>query len=48
MKMVVEPSGIVGLAAINQHSIFKGKKVAIVISGGNVDMQNFFENYNFN
>ena len=48
MKMVVEPSGIVGLAAIKQNSIFKGKKVGIVISGGNVDMQSFFENYNLN
>ena len=48
MKMVVEPSGIVGLAAIKQNSIFKGKRVGIVISGGNVDMQSFFENYNLN
>lgn len=48
MKMVVEPSGIVGLAAIKRNSIFKGKKVGIVISGGNVDMQKFFENYNLN
>ena len=46
--MVVEPSGIVGLAAIKRNSIFKGKKVGIVISGGNVDMQKFFENYNLN
>ena len=40
----------VAAASIGQvySGMWKGKKVAIVISGGNVDMQNFFESYNFN
>ncbi|NND31491.1 MAG: threonine/serine dehydratase [Saprospiraceae bacterium] len=41
MKIVVEPSGAVPLAAILSHpTIFTGKKVGAIISGGNVDLQN--------
>ncbi|SDL85895.1 threonine dehydratase [Salinimicrobium catena] len=40
MKLVVEPSSATALAAIlRQKEKFKGKKVGIIISGGNVDLQ---------
>jgi threonine dehydratase len=39
MKVVVEPSGVVTLAALLKNKeIFKGKKVGIIFSGGNVDL----------
>lgn len=39
MKLVVEPSGAVPLAAILEHpSAFQGKRTGIIISGGNVDL----------
>lgn len=39
MKIVVEPSGAVVLAAIlKNNEVFKGKKVGVIISGGNVDL----------
>jgi threonine dehydratase len=38
-KQVVEPAGAVGLAALlSEKKQVKGKKVAVIISGGNVDM----------
>lgn len=38
-KQVVEPAGAVGLAALLTEKIdVKGKKVGVVISGGNIDM----------
>jgi len=38
MKIVVEPSGAVPLGAILQHrEKFVGKKVGVIVSGGNVD-----------
>lgn len=41
MKIIVEPSAAVPLAAIlKQRHTFKGKKVGIIISGGNVDLSN--------
>lgn len=40
MKVVVEPSGAVPLAAILEHpELFIGQKIALIISGGNVDLQ---------
>lgn len=40
MKIVVEPSGAVPLAAVLEHpEFFQGKKVGLIISGGNVDLQ---------
>ena len=40
-RMVAEPSGAVTLAALNRYSDqFRGEKVAVVISGGNLDMGN--------
>ncbi len=39
MKIVVEPSGVVPLAAlIEKKEMFAGKRVGIVFSGGNVDL----------
>jgi len=39
MKIVVEPSGAVSLAAVLKNkALFEGKKVGIIISGGNVDL----------
>ena len=39
MKIVVEPSGAVVLAAILKNKeVFKEKKVGVIISGGNVDL----------
>jgi len=41
MKIIVEPSSAVALAAVLRESDrFQGKKVGIVISGGNVDLGN--------
>ena len=41
MKIVVEPSSAVALAAVfKDPERFKGKRVGIVISGGNVDLAN--------
>lgn len=40
MKIVAEPSAAVPLAAVLEHpTIFKGKRVAIILSGGNVDLE---------
>jgi threonine dehydratase len=44
MKIVVEPSGVVTLAAVLKNKeLFKGKKVGIILSGGNVDLSKFGE-----
>jgi threonine dehydratase len=41
MKIVVEPSGAVALAALlKEKEIFRNKKVGVIISGGNVDLNN--------
>lgn len=40
MKIVVEPSGAVPLAALLKNKeIFTGKRVGVIFSGGNVDLQ---------
>lgn len=40
MKLVVEPSSAVGLAAVLANpSLFKNKKIGIVLTGGNVTLQ---------
>ena len=42
MKMVIEPTGCLGLAGAEHCGInLKGKKVGVLISGGNVDLQRF-------
>jgi threonine dehydratase len=39
MKIVVEPSGAVPLAAVDEHAaLFAGRRVGIILSGGNVDL----------
>ena len=42
MKMVVEPTGCLGLAAARTCGFdLTGKKVGVVITGGNVDLMNY-------
>ena len=42
MKMIVEPTGCLSLAAAMQGSeSLKGQKVGVVVSGGNIDMARF-------
>lgn len=44
MKIVVEPTGCLGAAAAMQHAIdLKGKRVGIILTGGNVDPATFCE-----
>ncbi|MEE4409481.1 MULTISPECIES: threo-3-hydroxy-L-aspartate ammonia-lyase [unclassified Serratia (in: enterobacteria)] len=41
MKMVVEPTGcLAAAAAMNSQLDLRGKKVGVIVSGGNVDMDN--------
>ena len=43
MKLVLEPSGACALAALMQHrEQFKGQRVGITLSGGNVGIDRFF------
>jgi threonine dehydratase len=40
MKLVIEPSGAVSLAGlIKTRDRFKDRKVGVILSGGNVDME---------
>ncbi|NWF10338.1 threo-3-hydroxy-L-aspartate ammonia-lyase [Pseudomonas salomonii] len=42
MKMVVEPTGCLGLAALRQlGERFKGRRVGIIVTGGNVDIARY-------
>lgn len=42
MKIIIEPSCAVPLAAVLKNTVlFKGKKVGIILSGGNVDLSKF-------
>jgi len=44
MKLIVEPTGCLGLAAHRKnHALFKGRRVGVIISGGNVDLSRFSE-----
>jgi threonine dehydratase len=46
LKIVAEPSGAVAFAAILQNnSVFKSKKVGIIVSGGNVDVSKLVETF---
>ena len=46
MKLVVEPSGACSLAGVlSKHVDLGGKKIGVIISGGNVDLGNFFNKY---
>ena len=42
MKIVVELSGVIVLAAILKDPRFRNKKVAAIISGGNMDLTSYF------
>jgi threonine dehydratase len=42
MKMVVEPTGCLGAAAALHAAVpIEGKRVGIIVSGGNVDLAKF-------
>jgi threonine dehydratase len=42
MKIIIEPSCAVPLAAVLKNAdLFKGKKVGIILTGGNVDLSKF-------
>lgn len=42
MKMVVEPTGCLGLAAaLKAKDALRGKRVGVIISGGNIDLERF-------
>jgi threo-3-hydroxy-L-aspartate ammonia-lyase len=42
MKMIVEPTGCLGLAAaLNAKARLRGKRVGVLVSGGNVDLARF-------
>jgi threonine dehydratase len=42
MKIIIEPSCAVPLAAVlKNRELFQGKKVGIILSGGNVDLSKF-------
>ena len=44
MKMVVEPPGCLGFAAACEAgAMLAGKRVGVIISGGNVDLKRFGE-----
>lgn len=42
MKMIVEPTGCLGLAgALGVKDSLKGKRIGVIISGGNIDLERF-------
>ncbi|MFW9895208.1 MAG: pyridoxal-phosphate dependent enzyme [Candidatus Thorarchaeota archaeon] len=44
MKIVVEPSGAVSLAALLSKKVDqKNKKIGVIVSGGNIDIEPFFQ-----
>ncbi|MCK5774957.1 MAG: pyridoxal-phosphate dependent enzyme [Bacteroidales bacterium] len=44
MKIIIEPSSAITLASvIKNKALFKGRKVGLIISGGNVDLKSFFK-----
>lgn len=44
MKLVVEPSGAVGIAAILAHGAdLHGARIGVVVSGGNIGAERFAE-----
>ena len=49
MKIVVEPSGAVSLAVLlklsNSNKLTHNQKIGIIISGGNIDLTDFFNLY---
>lgn len=44
LKIVVEPTAAVPFAAVMQNTLqLRGKKIAVILSGGNIDLDDFFE-----
>lgn len=44
MKILVEPTGCLGLAGLKNCGLdLKGKKIGVIISGGNVDLTRYAE-----
>ena len=42
MKMVVEPTGCLGLAAVREMGkVLEGKRVGVIVSGGNIDLDRY-------
>ncbi len=42
MKLVIEPTGCLGFAAARQMSTqLKGKRIGVILSGGNVDLERY-------
>jgi len=40
MKIIIEPSSAVPVAAVlNQENVLAGKKVGVILTGGNVDLE---------
>jgi threonine dehydratase len=40
LKLIVEPTGVLGLAAVFNHRYtLEGRRVGVILSGGNVDIQ---------
>jgi len=39
MKIVIEPSSAVAVAAVLKDERFKGKRVGVILTGGNVDLK---------
>jgi threonine dehydratase len=49
MKTVVEPSGAVPLAGVIKNSrLYNNKRIGVIISGGNIDLDWFFNKYLLN
>jgi len=43
MKIIVEPSGAVSLAGVIKYNkINKNKKIGVILSGGNIDLEDYF------
>jgi threonine dehydratase len=47
LKLVIEPSSAVAVAPLlRQEPDFVGKKIGVIITGGNVDLSEFFKHMN--
>lgn len=45
MKLIIEPSSATVVAAVmKDRKRYQGKKVGVIISGGNVDFSDYFAN----
>jgi threonine dehydratase len=39
LRVIVEPAGAAGLAAVLRHEVFRGRRVGVLLSGGNAGME---------